>query len=61
MKQRVRQNGTPPKNLKKREWVKLGGLGADIGGEEWMLRKKKEEKRNVIVRVFRNFRLSSRI
>jgi hypothetical protein len=36
----------------KKEWVKLGGLGANIGGEEWLMRKKKEDKRQVTLSLF---------
>ena len=27
-----------------KDWVKLGGLGANIGGDEWLEKKKKQEK-----------------
>ena len=33
------------KNTK--EWVKLGGLGANIGGDQWVEKKKKQEKMQV--------------
>ena len=33
------------KNTK--QWVKLGGLGANIGGEDWMEKKKKQNKMTV--------------
>ena len=30
-----------------KEWVKMGGLGANIGGDEWLEKKKKQEKMQV--------------
>ena len=41
------------KNTSK-EWVKLGGLGANIGGDEWQEKKKKQDKMQVIINLRRN-------
>ena len=30
------------KNSANKEWVRLGGLGANIGGDDWMEKKKKQ-------------------
>ena len=30
-----------------KQWVKLGGLGANIGGDQWLEKKKKLEKMQV--------------
>lgn len=30
-----------------KEWVKMGGLGANIGGDEWVEKKKKMDKMQV--------------
>jgi hypothetical protein len=30
-----------------KEWVRLGGLGANIGGDEWLQKKRKQEKMQV--------------
>lgn len=31
-----------------KEWTKLGGLGANIGGDQWLEKKKKMDKMQVI-------------
>ena len=31
-----------------KEWVKMGGLGANIGGDEWLEKKKKADKMAVL-------------
>lgn len=40
-------NKSLEKKKNEKEWVKLGGLGANIGGEEWVEKKKKLDKMQV--------------
>ncbi len=44
------------KTEKEKEWTKLGGLGANIGGDEWLEKKKKLDKMQVLLQQRSNFR-----
>ena len=47
------------KSLEKKKldkgWTKLGGLGANIGGDEWVEKQKKKEKMQVILYLLKEF------
>jgi hypothetical protein len=38
------KNSPVSQKYKKKEWVKLGGLGPNTGGEEWTKKKTLQEK-----------------
>ena len=42
-------NKSLEKKKNEKDWVKLGGLGANIGGDDWVEKKKKQDKMQVIM------------
>jgi hypothetical protein len=48
-------NKSLEKKKNEKEWVKMGGLGANIGGDDWLEKKKKLDKMQVNPFLLRNF------